>query len=47
MNINHLEDLIGWGDADYMQILAKAILLNKVTIVDGRIKVEAFKDNEY
>ena len=47
MNINQLEDLIGWSGADYMQILAKAILLNKVIIVDGRIKVEAFKDNEY
>jgi hypothetical protein len=35
-----------WHGGSYVELLAKAVLLNKVSIVDGRIMVKAFKDDE-
>jgi hypothetical protein len=46
MNINQLDEAIRWAEVGPVDILAKAILLNKVTIKDGRIRVEAFKEDE-
>lgn len=47
MRIDKLNEETNYNDMGYVQILAKAILLDKVTInSDGRITVKAFKENE-
>jgi hypothetical protein len=46
MKPNELEDAVMWTNMDYFGILCKAILLNKVSIVDGRILVKALKEYE-
>ena len=46
MKSDDLMEIMPWFDGDYVELLAKAILLNKVSIVDGRIMVKAFKDDE-
>ena len=46
MKSDDLDDAMAWFDRGYVQLLAKAILLNKVSIIDGRIMVKAFKENE-
>jgi hypothetical protein len=46
MNINQLEDAQNWGSYGWIDILAKAVLLNKVSIKDGKITVRAFTEDE-
>ena len=46
MKSDDLMEIMPWFDGGYVELLAKAILLNKVSIVDGRIMVKAFKDDE-
>ena len=44
MNRDELWDNVGDLDT-YLEVLCKAILLDKVKIVDGQIKVEPFNDS--
>lgn len=46
MKSDDLTEVASWFDGSYVDLLAKAILLNKVTIIDGRIMVKAFKEDE-
>ena len=47
MRINELHSYLEGWSGEYINLLAKAILLNKVTITqDGHIQVKAFKDGE-
>ena len=46
MNINELEDATSFNEHGWVYILAKAVLLDKVSIKDGKIIVKAFKENE-
>ena len=43
MNKNELWDSVG-DLSTYLEVLCKAILLDKVKIVDGQIKVEPMND---
>jgi hypothetical protein len=46
MKSDDLDDAMAWFDGGYVDLLAKAVLLNKVTIIDGRVMVKAFKEDE-
>lgn len=46
MNIDELDDATSFNELGWVDILAKAILLDKVSIKDGKITVKAFKENE-
>ena len=47
MNINQLEDVTNWDNySSWIELLAKAVLLNKVSIKDGKITVKAFTEDE-
>lgn len=46
MNIDQLDDATRWTENTWVDVLAKAILLNKVSIKDGRIMVKPFTENE-
>jgi len=46
MKSDKLEEIVHWGELSYLSVLAKAVLLDKVSIIDGRIMVKAFKDDE-
>lgn len=46
MNIEQLDDTTRWTGNTWVDVLAKAILLNKVSIKDGRIMVKPFTENE-
>ena len=46
MNIDELEEAGNWGSHGWIDILAKAVLLNKVSIKDGKITVKAFTEDE-
>lgn len=46
MNIEQLDDEARWTENTWVDVLAKAILLNKVSIKDGRIMVKPFTENE-
>jgi hypothetical protein len=46
MNIDQLSDATDWGNHGWIDILAKAVLLNKVSIKDGKITVRAFTEDE-
>jgi hypothetical protein len=46
MNIEQLDDATRWTGSTWVDVLAKAILLNKVSIKDGRIMVKPFTENE-
>ena len=47
MNIDQLEEATRWSEATWIDFLAKAVLLNKVSIKDGRIIVKPFTEDEY
>ena len=46
MNIDQLSDATRWSEASWVDVLAKAVLLNKVSIKDGRITVKPFTEDE-
>lgn len=46
MNIDQLGDATRWSEASWIDVLAKAVLLNKVSIKDGRIMVKPFTEDE-
>lgn len=47
MKIDQLEDAIRWNNtAHWIELLAKAVLLDKVSIKDGKITVKAFTEDE-
>jgi hypothetical protein len=46
MNIDQLNESTGWNELGWIDILAKAVLLNKVSIKDGKITVRAFTEDE-
>ena len=46
MNIDQLDDATRWSGASWIDVLAKAVLLNKVSIKDGRIMVKPFTEDE-
>lgn len=47
MKARELEEYCEYWSGSYVELLAKAVLLNKVTITqDGHIQVKAFKDDE-
>lgn len=46
MNIDQLGDATRWSEASWVDVLAKAVLLNKVSIKDGRIMVKPFTEDE-
>jgi hypothetical protein len=47
MNIDQLEEATRWNNyATWTELLAKAVLLNKVSIKDGKITVKAFTEDE-
>jgi hypothetical protein len=47
MKSDKLDDYLNWwSGGSYVELLAKAVLLDKVSIVDGRITVKAFKEDE-
>jgi hypothetical protein len=46
MNIDHLEEVSQYNELGWVSILAKAILLDKVSIKDGKITVRAFTEDE-
>jgi hypothetical protein len=45
MNIGELENTQNWGSG-WIDVLSKAILLDKVSIKDGKIIVKAFTEDE-
>jgi hypothetical protein len=45
MNIDELENTQNWGSG-WIDVLSKAILLDKVSIKDGKIIVKAFTEDE-
>jgi hypothetical protein len=46
MNIDDLEEVSQYNELGWVSILAKAILLNKVSIKNGNIMVEEFTEDE-
>jgi hypothetical protein len=46
VKLNNFEDATAWGNLDYIALLCKAIMLDKVSIKDGRIMVKAFTEEE-
>jgi hypothetical protein len=47
MKVDDLEKFIDWSDITYIEVLAKAVLLDKVSITsNGQIKVKAFNEDE-
>jgi hypothetical protein len=47
MNIDQFEEAVLWNDyPDWVNLLAKAVMLNKVSIKDGKITVKAFTEDE-
>ena len=46
MKLNDFENATAWGSLDYIALLCKAIMLDKVSIKDGQIIVKAFTEEE-
>jgi hypothetical protein len=46
MNIDELNEATRWDELSYIFVLAKAILLDKVSIINNQIVVEAFTEDE-
>lgn len=46
MKIEELDNSMTWTEYTFLEVLAKAILLDKVTIGNNPIRVKAFKEDE-
>lgn len=46
MNFDQLEEASHYNEISWIDVLAKAVLLNKVSIKDGKITVRAFTEDE-
>lgn len=47
MKIHQLEEASYYNEISWVAVLAKAILLDKVSIKDGKITVKAFTEDEF